>query len=311
MYGKILVPLDESQRSEAILPHAENLARHGETQLVLASVVEPQARSTIIDLNREKEVRFQPRRIEQTERYLTGWRDRLRDRGIASDILVLSGTATDGILHAVEQLQPDLLAMCSHGRTGLARAFHGSVAAGVFNRVQCPLLLVRAQTEVQQASNDRILVALDGSQRAEAILPHAQEVARRYGAQLTLLRVLRTNYQTAAEIGLDEPFEETATANDLFDRVGGHQEAERVRDAQHYLRSWHDTLRERGFAAEARLLFGQPIEAIAAVADSIDADLIAMTSHGQSGWTQAFYGSVASGTLHRTARPLLLVRADG
>jgi nucleotide-binding universal stress UspA family protein len=48
-------------------------------------------------------------------------------------------------LELADQHNIDLIAMASHGRTGLARVFYGSVAAGILNRAERPLLVIRAQ----------------------------------------------------------------------------------------------------------------------------------------------------------------------
>jgi len=63
-------------------------------------------------------------------------------------------------------------------------------------------------------------------------------------------------------------------------------------------------------SCEAILEQGAVVERIVRAAEGNDVDLIAMTSHGRTGWTAAFFGSVAVGVLHRAERPLLLIRSD-
>ncbi|PSO63129.1 MAG: hypothetical protein BRC36_08785 [Cyanobacteria bacterium QH_2_48_84] len=308
MYKKILIPLDGSERAEAVIPHVENLVKHDETKVIFAQVVEPASRSAVLDSEKESEVQFKPQKVDKVKQYLTSWKNKFQAKGLSAEILLLSGVAVNAILHATEFTQADLLAMTRQGRTGLAKVFYGSVASGVFNRIKCPLLLVSSETEVNLLTNNRILVPLDGSKRAEAALPHAKGVAKLYNAQIILVRVVRTNYQTAVFDNLEQELDEEDVSEHIFRSLGKHQEVGRIKDARQYLLDWQASLQEEGFEVEATLLSGRPIEGIIQVAQETDADLIAMTSHGQTGLARVFYGDVASGLLNRAARPLLLIR---
>ena len=69
----------------------------------------------------------------------------IRDRGIEAKSVVESGPVVSVILDVAEREKADLVAMASHGRTGLSRVFYGSVAAGILHKADRPLLLIRAQ----------------------------------------------------------------------------------------------------------------------------------------------------------------------
>lgn len=147
MYNRILVPLDGSKRAEAILPHVEDLARRYGAEVILLHVVEPVPFSVgpegaYIVLREELE-----RRTEQGEMYLSGLEDEYRDKGIEIRTRVVHGSSVEAITEAAERESADLVAMASHGRTGLRRVFYGSVAAGVLNRIDRPLLLIRAHDD--------------------------------------------------------------------------------------------------------------------------------------------------------------------
>lgn len=149
MYKTILVPLDGSRRAEAILPHAEEMAMCTKAQVVLMRVIEPTP--IVVDpydplpaIYETHDVEFQVRQIEG---YLTGIEGGLRERGITACHRVVQGPVVDGIIATAENVQADLIAMASHGRSGLSRVFYGSVAAGVLQRVDRPLLLIRARTD--------------------------------------------------------------------------------------------------------------------------------------------------------------------
>ncbi|NET56705.1 MAG: universal stress protein [Symploca sp. SIO2E6] len=309
MYKKILVPLDGSERAEAILPHIENLAKHEEANIVFTQVVEPATRSAVLNLEQDSEVAFKPQKIDAIKKYLTGWQDKFQEQGLSAEILLLRGVAVEAILDAVAVTNADLVAMTSQGRTGLAQVFYGSVASGVLNRVNCPLLLVRPETKPSTETNKQILVPLDGSMRSEAVIPHVEGIAKLYNAKITLVRIVRTGYQTTVFADLEQDLKEELISDKLFNKLGQHQEIARVKEARQYLLDWQKKLTEQGFDVEVTLMYGRSIDCIIEIAEEINADLIAMTSKGRTGLDQVFYGSVASGVLNRSTRPLLLVPA--
>jgi len=140
-----------------------------------------------------------------------------------------------------------------------------------------------------------ILVPLDGSGRAESILPHAEQLAQNTGAKLLLLRVVGPQAVGLAQ-GVDVPVEEPVS---------------RSEQAHEYLRGKQGELKEKGLEAGHRVVEGPVVEAIIKTAQREDVDLIAMASHGRSGIQRVFYGSVAAGVLQRVDRPILLVRSRG
>jgi nucleotide-binding universal stress UspA family protein len=146
MYNTILVPLDGSQRAERILPHVQALAQKFGSRLFLLQVVEPivvgvspyDAGSLYVadEINR---------RTEEAKQYLARLQDQLRGQGVEVQTQVEYGPVVSTILELADEHNVDLIAMASHGRTGLARVFYGSVAAGILNRAERPLLVIRAQ----------------------------------------------------------------------------------------------------------------------------------------------------------------------
>jgi nucleotide-binding universal stress UspA family protein len=84
------------------------------------------------------------RRTKQAASYLAALKEEFHEKGIQVRTRVVHGSAVDAITNATEREGVDLIAMASHGRTGLPRVFYGSVAAGVLHRVDRPLLLIRS-----------------------------------------------------------------------------------------------------------------------------------------------------------------------
>jgi nucleotide-binding universal stress UspA family protein len=89
-----------------------------------------------------------PRYTSETKGYLSGIGDQLSKKQIQSKIYVEQGPAVQTILAVAKREQVGLIALASHGRSGLARVFYGSVAAGILQQTEWPLLLIRAQNEV-------------------------------------------------------------------------------------------------------------------------------------------------------------------
>jgi nucleotide-binding universal stress UspA family protein len=142
----------------------------------------------------------------------------------------------------------------------------------------------------------KIVVPLDGSMRAEAILPHVEELAHRFGSQVILVRVV----ELSPPIGAVERAYSILRQRDLN---------QQIREAEAYLSAMQGEFREKGIAVRTRVAYGPVVSAIVHTADDEQADLIAIASHGHSGLSQVFYGSVAAGLLNRVDRPLLLVRS--
>ena len=146
MYKKILVPLDGSDRAEAILPHVEELAKRYGSQIVFMRVVEGDyfvpGYQEVVDISGyEQEY---TRRKKEVEAYLESVKRRFSDKGIDNKPVISYDSVVQSILNTAEAEAVDLIAIASHGRSGLARAFYGSVASGVLNRIDRPLLIIRS-----------------------------------------------------------------------------------------------------------------------------------------------------------------------
>lgn len=147
MYQTILVPLDGSGRAESILGHVEALARCDDARIVLLRVLEPA--SPIIDPHESRVSVYleEMSRLEQEARqYLTARQGELRALGFEVEIRLVQGPVVKTILEVAAAENADLIAMASHGRSGLAQVFYGSVALGVLHHADRPLLLVRSRS---------------------------------------------------------------------------------------------------------------------------------------------------------------------
>ena len=145
----------------------------------------------------------------------------------------------------------------------------------------------------------RILVPLDGSKRAERILGHVEAVAQRFEAKVIFLQVIELPpYPPLGSVG-----------SNLYRPDYQEQLGEREKMAQSYLGGLAGEFRERQIEAETRTSYGSVVQSILDTAERYGADLIALASHGRTGLSQVFYGSVAAGVLHHADRPLLIIRS--
>ena len=146
MYKSILTPLDGSKRAESILKHVEELARRFDAKVVFLQVIEPNTfivgSETAFYAQYKEDVE---EKKKQAEVYLASIKGEFREKGIESRVRVVNGPVVDAIIAAAESENADLIAIASHGRSGLSRVFYGSVAAGILNRADRPLLLIRSR----------------------------------------------------------------------------------------------------------------------------------------------------------------------
>ena len=146
MYKKILVPLDGSGRAEAILPHVEKIAQNFGSTVIFMEVVEP---FTILGgpeaAYSDLAIKEKDRQQEEADTYLSGMMGEFREKGLNAQKRVAQGQVVDSIIDIAQEENVDLIALASHGKSGLARVFYGSVAAGLLQRVDRPLLLIRSR----------------------------------------------------------------------------------------------------------------------------------------------------------------------
>jgi nucleotide-binding universal stress UspA family protein len=138
MYQRILVPLDGSTLAEAVLPHAEALAKSLGAELVLMRVAFTHVFPGADPIQAQVTV------VQEAEDYMSGLAKRLQEKGVRAEAKVRYGDPVEEILDHVAWNHIDLIAMATHGRTGLTRVVMGSVAEHVLRRTPVPMLLIRA-----------------------------------------------------------------------------------------------------------------------------------------------------------------------
>jgi nucleotide-binding universal stress UspA family protein len=150
MYKRALVPLDGSPTAEAIIPFVLEIAGPLDMAVRLLRVVEPIA-PMVVEGASPVIVDDPVARERDAEEYLAPIAAELRGRGIDAAWEIRRGAAAAAILAAAKSARADLIAMSTHGRSGLGRLLFGSVAEQVLRHAEVPVFLMR-QTEAQIAA---------------------------------------------------------------------------------------------------------------------------------------------------------------
>jgi nucleotide-binding universal stress UspA family protein len=286
MTQRILVPLDGSVTSEAILPQVIRLARPKHSHVILLRAEHP--------IVTEPFVPIPDLALKAAREYLLGVGERLESQGIQAERIEEWGAPADRILQRARTERISLIAMATHGRSGLSRALLGSVAEQVVRTSPVPVFILRpfssyeiAKTRGPEADPIRkILVPVDGSALQRLVVPHALGVARLFNSRVLLLHVL------------DPAFRERS-------RTTG--EGGESLDARHALREVELTFATAGIESVTVLEEGAPAEKILGVAREQEVDLIAMATHGRRGISRLVSGSVTEKVLREATVPMLVV----
>ncbi len=298
MFKKILVPLDGSKTAEAVIPFAREIAsRCGAELLFVAAVQEASvwdAALSVRGLGRESEI---------AANYLATVEKDASGEGQKVTTQVLDGDAAEAVLAAVDDSGVDLIAISTHGRSGVSRWLFGSVATHILERASVPLLVLRPKEGEDRGEPGpvvkKILVPLDGSDLAMSILPVVEEFAKTMGASLVL-------YHSVAPLAPYPGFEAVG-APALSETI-----EEMQRQAKEILARTAKEVKSRGVEATTVVSLGTAVDGVLSAARELNVDLIALATHGRSGLGRVVLGSVADSVIRRSADvPCLVIRPAG
>ncbi|GIV98096.1 MAG: universal stress protein UspA [Herpetosiphonaceae bacterium] len=304
MEQQILVPLDGSALAEAVLPPAAALARATGRALTLMRVIGPVIGQDFLGFPSIRSDAHWMDAVAQARSYLTSIANGLRATGLPVSFEIEEGKPAERIVTRIEHDPAiSMVAMATHGRSGLQRWVLGSVAEKVLRASSKPLLLVRARENAlpdrpESTALERILVPLDGSPFAEQALDEARRIAAATGATLLLLSVTQSFDDLLAE---NEGVSRSRISTFLHD-----QQAQAI----HYLTRVAEQLEGEGFRVMTRVNTGDPARAILERSETNQTDLIVMATHGRGGIQRLWYGSVATRVIQAAQLPVLLIRAQ-
>lgn len=249
MFNTIIVPLDGSPAAEAILPALRAFVGDRGSEWIVLRAAERNG-------------------LAEADRYVRDRVESLRRDGICATGRVGEGPAADVVLDAARDA--DLIAMCTHGRSGPTRWVFGSVTESVLRDAPVPMLVVRERSRA--APPRRVLVPVDRAEESRDLLATAARLAHRFGARLTLLHVGERADET-----LD-------AAREILGPLPAPAETARPHPAP------------------------DPATAILNECARLKCDLVAMCTRGRSGVPRLVLGSCAESVMRNTGVPILIVR---
>jgi nucleotide-binding universal stress UspA family protein len=298
MFTRMLIPLDGSTTAEAVLPYARLLAENLKIPVELMTVIDVAAIGT--HLGAEKIMHLDALikyHVVKAEEYLTNVAGSFP--GIVIDHAVAKGAVESVILNRAEADKGTLIAMATHGRSGLTRWLLGSIAEKVLRAANNPLLLVRANDKGVsdgRAVLDSVIVPLDSSELAESILVPVVALAKAIRLSVRLIRC----YSVTDMISSYEDY--FSSLEDLPQRSKN--------EASDYLATKTEELKKQGLGnVNLSVLEGEPAEMIIEAAKSTPNSLIAMCTHGRTGVSRWVLGSVTEKVVRHSGNAVLVLRA--
>lgn len=296
MFQHILIGLDGSPLAENVLPYASTLAKRVGADLTVLYAVHLTEEMRHDDAYRMLQPAIQ-QTVPHAEDYLRQVVHRLAENGFKVQSRVRIGDAASEIVRCAQQESMDLIALATHGRSGVQRWFYGSVAEKVLHTTPTPLLLIRPTEDHAAVPADltQIVVPLDGSRLAEKALAVAEGLTERAQVPLVLLRVVEL-----LSLDFGDPFATSYAAYpELLNRL---QEA-----ADSYINERATALRAKGYTVLTETPVGLPADKIVHYAHAHPGSVVVMATHGRTGVANVMLGSVARRVVQHGNTPTLIV----
>jgi nucleotide-binding universal stress UspA family protein len=299
MFDPVMVPLDGSLLAECVLQHVVAIARAFDAKVILLRVLDKKQASEkaqLFDL-----VNWQ---INKTgaKLYLEKISTRLQKSGLRIETAVLEGLVAESITEYALKRGVKLIILSSHGRSGLSRWGISSVTQKIIFSAPTSVLIIRAHqpatSELLEQQYTRLMVPLDGSRRAEYVLPMVTLLARFHRSRVYIVHVVKTP-EMARQMPLDHEDLE------LSDRIVARNREEAIR----YLDQVRLQSPLEGIEVQTRLLTSDnAAAALHELADKENIDMVALSAHGYSGYNQWPYGSMVNNFILYSKVPLLIVQ---
>jgi len=303
MLDQLLVTLDGSEFGEHALPFAKVIAEKTGASVNISHVhcCDPPTEllhNTPFQFEGVNMAAYVAKDAEGQRAYLKGQEEALKaelpNNRVCSALL--EGYVTEALERHAREIGAKLIIMTTHGRTGVSRAWLGSVADSLVRHSSFPLLVIRSLEDGETfppVRFDHFLVPLDGSKAGEKILEPTVALGKAMGARFTLLHVVSPHVTMGARVS---------------PRPAGHLE-ERLTKAKVYLEGVAERMKGEGIDATPKLeSHFAPARAILKTAEEEGVDLIALATHGYTGVKRALLGSVTDKVLRAAKWPLLLER---
>ena len=287
MYDRILLATDGSDHTRRAAEYVRTLGDRFDVEVHVLAVADVGSVSVAFDTGGvEQEV------VERLQRQCEEWATETAEFVDAAETAVVSGKPREEILDYAAAHDVDLLAMGTHGRTGIRRYVIGSVTEHVLRRAEAPVLTARADERANGGDISRVLVPTDGSDAAEAAVDHAVAVAEACGAAVRVLSVVDTRALAAQS--------ELAPSDVMLESLEERSE--------HAVNEVAERCEAAGLSVETAVARGAPSRAVCEDAAENNADLVVMGTRGRSGLDRVLLGSVTERTVRHAPVPVMAVR---
>ena len=310
MYRKMLVLLDGSELAEVVFPFAKELAARLNLDVTMLQVYGDIGRNFV-----PVHQAYIERAAEKIKSQIEDVQERLgiplEEKQVEVRGELADGHYAEEILSYAENSKIDLILMASHGRSGIRRWRMGSVADKVLRAAKVPVLFIRAGTEdatpYDQWPTRTIVVPMDGSERAESVLPHVIALAKQRAIEPVMVILIRV---------CDAPIAPSYYSPELSGvplNWGEFMEQETTRckqTASDYLGNIAKQLETQGIKAESTVLVGQAADEIINFVSKNPFSIVVMATHGRTGLSRLVFGSVTESVLQAVSNPILLTKPE-
>ncbi|MCE9644669.1 MAG: universal stress protein [Chloroflexi bacterium] len=302
MFDSILVPLDGSQLSECVLPHMVAIAKPFNAEVTLLRVLEKTqagASAQLFDL-----VNWQINRT-RSMLYLEKTKSSLQEISPHTQTAVIEGLVAESITEYAQTHGMKLIVLSSHGRNGLTQWGISSITQKIILGIKTSVLIVRAHQHEFHAGEPggvlayrRILLPLDGSQRAENVLPIITKLAQFHNSRIHIVQVIQT-----PEMARQMP--PTLEDMDLSSRVVMRNQEE----AGRYLEQVKSRSFLEGVAVQTHLIKSDNAAvSLHKLVEQEQIDMVGLSAHGYSGNHLWPYGGMVNNFILYGKVPLLIVQ---
>src|SRR5450432_571831 len=296
MLNNVLVPLDGSVVAECVLPHVVAIANAFDAEVTLLNILEQPSES--LRMPKADPLDWYLKKTE-AEAYLNAVKVRLENSNVRVKTALIEGRATEQIVDYASSNKTDLVILSSCGGQDGGGWSMTSILHQIIQRIWTSTLIIRTdQTKVAPLGElryHRILVPLDGSQRAGATLPVATALAQAHQAELLLVHVV-----SKPEMARHMPL--TQEDSELINRfVERNQE-----EGNKYLEQLQTHL---PIDVQTHLLVSDNVAAtLQSFSEQEQIDVLILSAHGYSGEARWPYGAVTSRFITDGTMPLLIVQ---
>lgn len=298
-FSRILLPLDGSGLAEQILPLVEWAAAGFGSSVELLQIVQAKSIAEEAAWRGSKIKEVEADTIQKAGRYLSELSRNIRIDPKKVSRQVVIGDIPEAILASAGPTDSSLIAMSTHGRSGVRRFLLGSVAGKILNASNNPILLYSPIEDNKSRGKLQIrnlIVPLDGSELAEAVLPYVHDFAKALNLNVILLRVVEPPYSYM-------DYSEYSSMPVDFEK-------EKLDEAKVYLEQKASRLGQLGLKeAMVSFVVGKAADEIIDLAKNTPSSMIAISTHGRSGLGRWALGSVADKVVRSADVPVLIVRS--